>query len=214
MSGSARRTAYSALKRGLDIGSSGIALVLLSPIMIVVGVLVAARLGRPVLFAQQRPGLKGKVFRLYKFRTMKNLDLSRGLVTDEQRLTKFGQGLRSTSLDELPTLVNVFRGEMSIVGPRPLLVQYLDRYTPEQARRHDVRPGITGLAQVSGRNSLTWQEKFDLDTEYVDRRSLILDLRILLRTVQTVLRREDISAEGEATAAEFLGSSPRNTQTE
>jgi lipopolysaccharide/colanic/teichoic acid biosynthesis glycosyltransferase len=204
-----RGAGYLGLKRGLDAVSSGLGLIVLSPVIAMVAVFVSAKLGRPVIFAQDRPGLNGEVFRLYKFRTMKTPDASNGFITDEQRLTRFGRALRSTSLDELPTLVNVFRGEMSIVGPRPLLVQYLERYSPEQARRHDVRPGITGLAQVSGRNSISWEKKFTLDIEYAERVNLGLDLRILVRTLSAVLRRNGISADGHVTAEEFLGT-PRS----
>jgi lipopolysaccharide/colanic/teichoic acid biosynthesis glycosyltransferase len=143
------------------------------------------------------------VFRLYKFRSMRNVDESRGLVTDEQRLTRFGRILRSTSLDELPSLWNVLHGDMSVVGPRPLLVEYLPRYTPEQARRHEVRPGITGLAQVNGRNTVEWEQRFELDVQYVDRRSLALDARILVDTVRSVVAREGISAEGHVTMRKF-----------
>ena len=195
-------------KRVLDLAVAGPALVLSLPVQAVVAGAVRWRLGSPVLFSQQRPGLHGEVFTMRKFRTMRDADETRGLVTDEQRLTPFGSFLRSTSLDELPTLWNIVRGDMSLVGPRPLLVGYLDRYSPEQARRHDVRPGLTGLAQVSGRNALTWEERFALDIEYVDTRSLALDLRILWRTVATVLRREGITQEGHATMTEFMGSPP------
>ena len=191
----------------MDVVASGLGLIILSPVIAAVTVLVAVKLGRPVIFAQDRPGRNGKIFRLYKFRTMKSPDVSRGLVSDEHRLTRFGRTLRSTSLDELPTFVNVLRGEMSVVGPRPLLVQYLQRYTPEQARRHDVRPGVTGLAQVSGRNSISWEQKFALDVDYVDRLNFALDFRILVRTVSSVLSRDGISADGHVTAEEFLGSS-------
>ena len=195
--------AYDPVKRALDVLSAGAAIVVLSPVMALVAVLVAARLGRPVLFAQPRPGKGGRVFMLRKFRSMRDVDEARGLITDEQRLTRFGRALRSTSLDELPSLWNVLKGEMSIVGPRPLLVEYLPRYSPEQARRHEVRPGITGLAQVSGRNALGWDEKFALDVEYVDRRSLVLDARVILATVRSVFAREGISAEGHATMQKF-----------
>ncbi len=195
--------AYDPVKRALDVLAAGGAIVVLSPVMALVAVLVAARLGRPVLFAQPRPGKGGRVFVLRKFRSMRDVDEARGLITDEQRLTRFGRALRSTSLDELPSLWNVLKGEMSIVGPRPLLVEYLPRYSPEQARRHEVRPGITGLAQVSGRNALGWDEKFALDVEYVDRRSLALDARVILATVRSVFAREGISAEGHATMQKF-----------
>lgn len=196
---------YDILKRTLDVISSSIGLVVLSPVIAGVAITVAVKLGRPVIFAQDRPGLHGRVFRLYKFRTMKNVDAGRGLVSDEDRMTSFGRRLRSTSLDELPTLVNVAKGDMSIVGPRPLLVRYLDRYSPGQARRHDVRPGITGLAQVNGRNGLTWDEKFAYDVQYVQERSLRLDAGILRRTVRSVLVREGISADGHVTMDEFMG---------
>jgi len=190
----------------LDVIGASLALVVLSPVLVVVGILVAVKLGRPVLFKQERPGKDGAVFELRKFRSMMNPDESRGLVSDEARLTPFGRALRTTSLDELPTFVNVLTGDMSIVGPRPLLVHYLSRYSPAQARRHDVRPGITGLAQASGRNALDWEDKFALDVEYVENRSLWLDLRILSMTVRSVVRRQGISADGHSTAPEFLGS--------
>ncbi|MBM0204242.1 sugar transferase [Micromonospora sp. STR1s_5] len=186
-------------------------LVLSAPVLGVVAALVAVGLGRPVLFRQCRAGLHGCPFELVKFRTMLPPDLPRGLVGDGDRLTPLGRWLRATSLDELPTLWNVLRGDMSLVGPRPLLPEYLRRYSPAQARRHEVRPGITGLAQTRGRNSLSWEEKLDLDVRYVDTRSLRLDLSILLATVRTVLRREGISAEGSATAPEFLGTPQRST---
>ena len=202
---SARTRPYDPVKRALDIVSSAILLVLTSPVQLVVAVAVASTLGRPVLFRQPRPGRDGRVFTLVKFRTMRDADPERGLVSDANRLTTFGRALRSTSLDELPTLVNVLRGQMSMVGPRPLLVSYLERYSPEQARRHEVRPGVTGLAQVSGRNAIGWDEKLRLDVEYVDRRSLRLDATILWRTVTTVLRRDGVSANGHVTAHEFLG---------
>jgi len=195
--------AYDPFKRLLDIVAAGIALVLLSPVMVIVALLVATRLGRPVLFVQPRPGKNGKVFRLRKFRSMRDIDQARGLVSDAERLTTFGRKLRSTSLDELPSLWNVLRGDMSVVGPRPLLVEYLSKYSPEQARRHEVRPGITGLAQVSGRNALSWEDKFALDVEYVDNRSLALDVRVVLATVRAVFVREGISAEGHATMQKF-----------
>lgn len=202
---SSTRHPYDGLKRALDIASATVGLVILSPVLGIVALLVAGKLGRPVLFLQERPGKDGKCFRIYKFRTMRSPDPSRGLVRDADRLTSFGVALRSTSLDELPALVNVVRGDMSMVGPRPLLVRYLDRYTPLQARRHEVRPGITGLAQVNGRNALTWEQKFALDIEYVDSRSLFLDARVLWKTVGAVLRRDGISGEGNATAADFVG---------
>jgi lipopolysaccharide/colanic/teichoic acid biosynthesis glycosyltransferase len=198
---------YDSVKRALDIVGALVGLILSSPVLAVVAVLVATKLGRPVLFKQERPGKDGQVFLLYKFRTMKNVDVAQGLITDAQRLTVLGQKLRSTSIDELPTLVNVLRGNMSMVGPRPLLVRYLDRYTPAQARRHEVRPGITGLAQSSGRNSLNWEDKFALDVQYVDNRSFSLDLRILAKTLLPVLKRDGIASEGQDTAEEFMGTS-------
>lgn len=194
---------YDVLKRLLDIVTSVVALVLLSPVLAIVALMVAVRLGRPVLFVQPRPGKGGRIFRLRKFRSMRDVNESEGLVSDADRLTSFGRKLRSTSLDELPSLWNVLRGDMSVVGPRPLLVEYLAKYTPEQARRHEVRPGITGLAQASGRNALSWEEKFALDVQYVDHRSLSLDARIILATIRSVVAREGIAAEGQATMAKF-----------
>ncbi|WP_029261168.1 sugar transferase [Microbacterium sp.] len=199
----ARVRPYDVVKRGLDIVVSAVALVLLSPVIVATAVLVATKLGRPVVFAQERPGKGGRIFTLYKFRSMRSVDEARGWVTDADRLTPFGVRLRSTSLDELPSLWNVLKGDMSIVGPRPLLVEYLDRYTPEQARRHEVRPGITGLAQVTGRNAISWESKFRQDVRYVDRRSAGLDLRIVLATIGSVLKRDGISAEGHVTMSKF-----------
>lgn len=196
---------YDLLKRALDVVSAGVGLVVLSPVIAVVALLVAIKLGRPVMFSQQRPGKDGSLFTLRKFRSMRDIDETNGLISDEQRLTSFGKSLRSTSLDELPSLWNVVRGDMSIVGPRPLLVEYLPRYTREQARRHEVRPGITGLAQASGRNALSWEDKFALDVRYVDSRSLGLDLRILLATVRSVVARDGISQDGQATMSRFQG---------
>jgi sugar transferase EpsL len=194
------------VKRGLDILLAGTMLVLLSPILAVVAVLVRVKLGSPVVFRQLRPGLHGRPFRLVKFRTMLDAcDSSGNPLPDAQRLTRFGQWLRSTSLDELPELVNILRGDMSLVGPRPLLMQYLPLYSPEQARRHAVRPGLTGWAQVNGRNALSWEDKFRLDTWYVDNRSLLLDLRILLLTLRKVVRREGIAAADDVTMPPFLG---------
>lgn len=200
------RRPYDLLKRFLDVFLSLIAAVVLLPVMAIVAVLVAVNLGSPVVFAQQRPGLGGRIFVLRKFRSMRDVDEAHGLVTDEQRLTRFGRLLRSTSLDELPSLWNVLRGDMSLVGPRPLLVEYLPLYSREQARRHEVRPGITGLAQVSGRNALSWEDKFARDVEYVDGRSLGLDVRVILATIRSVFVREGISAPGEATMSKFGGS--------
>lgn len=200
------RREYDVPKRALDILGASLAYLISIPIQGVVAVLVAMKLGRPVLFRQQRPGRDERPFTLLKFRTMKKPDEARGLVTDAERLTTFGARLRSTSLDELPTLLNVIKGDMSIVGPRPLLMTYLNRYTSQQARRHEVRPGVTGLAQVSGRNAIDWERKLALDVEYVDNRSLLLDASILWRTIAQVVRRDGISAPGHVTTTEFRGS--------
>lgn len=197
------RHPYDRPKRFLDLVVASLALVILSPVLLAVAVAIAVVMGRPVLFRQTRPGLHGRLFELRKFRTME--PVGEGRVSDGDRLTRLGGWLRATSLDELPTLWNVLRGDMSLVGPRPLLVRYLDRYTPEQARRHDVRPGVTGLAQVRGRNALSWEEKFSYDVRYVETRCLRLDLRILAETMVRVLRREGVTADGHATAPEFLG---------
>ena len=199
-----RRRRYDVVKRGVDVVVSATGLVVSAPVQLVTAGVVLVAHGRPVLFRQPRPGRDGVVFELVKFRTMRHPDAAH--VTDADRLTPVGRFLRSTSLDELPTLWNVLKGDMSLVGPRPRLVEYLPRYTAEQARRHEVRPGVTGLAQVSGRNGLSWEEKFALDVQYVDRRSLRLDLEILLRTVRSVLGRRGISGEGEATMSVFTGS--------
>lgn len=201
-----RRQAALALKRLIDVLVAGFGLLALTPVLAVLCVLELVWHGWPPLFVQERPGLRGRVFRMVKFRTMTNERGPDGqLLPDAERLTPFGRWLRATSLDELPELWNVVVGDMSLVGPRPLLVRYLDRYSPEQARRHDVRPGITGLAQVRGRNALSWPEKLRYDVDYVDHWTLRLDLRILLETVGAVLRRDGISAAGEATMAEFMG---------
>jgi lipopolysaccharide/colanic/teichoic acid biosynthesis glycosyltransferase len=199
------KKSYDPVKRACDIAVSSIGLIVLSPVMLVTSIFIALKLGRPVVFTQDRPGRAAKIFRLYKFRSMSGVDIGRGLISDEQRLTSFGRALRSTSLDELPSLWNVLKGDMSLVGPRPLLEKYLDRYSLEQSRRHSVRPGVTGLAQVSGRNSLTWERKLALDVEYVDTRSFWGDARILGRTVARVFQRSGINAEGHVTAPEFLG---------
>lgn len=191
------------VKRGIDVFGSGLGLVLLSPVLGATALLVKVKLGSPVLFTQERPGRNGKIFKLYKFRSMLIADASKGLVLDEDRLTSFGKVLRSTSLDELPSLVNVLRGDMSFIGPRPLLVEYLQLYSTEQARRHEVRPGITGLAQVNGRNALTWEEKFSFDVEYIKRRDLSLDVAILLKTAKLVFVRDGISQEGHVTMSKF-----------
>ena len=194
-------------KRALDLGLVVPALVVLAPVAVGVGAMTRAKLGSPALFRQRRPGRDERIFELVKFRTMSDArDANGALLEDDQRLTSFGRRLRRTSLDELPTLWNVLRGEMSLVGPRPLLLQYLDRYTPHQRRRHEVPPGITGWAQVNGRNTLSWEEKFDLDVWYVENMSLRTDLAILFRTVIQVLGQSGISAEGHATMPEFTGS--------
>lgn len=192
-------------QRIIDACVATVLLVLMSPVLLIIAVLVAAALGRPILFRQQRPGLHGDPFIMVKFRTMRNVDPARGLITDADRLTRFGRLLRSTSLDELPGLWNVLCGDMSLVGPRPLLMRYLDRYTPEQARRHLVRPGLTGLAQVRGRNALSWEDKLALDAWYVDNRSLRLNTRICLETIFVVVRRDGIASAGDITMPEFMG---------
>jgi lipopolysaccharide/colanic/teichoic acid biosynthesis glycosyltransferase len=192
-------------KRALDVGVAAVALVVTAPVQVAVAVLVACSLGRPVLFRQMRPGLHERPFELVKFRTMLRPDQAGGSTDSAVRLTGVGRLLRAASLDELPTLWNVLRGEMSLVGPRPLLVQYLERYDPWQRRRHEVRPGVTGLAQVRGRNALSWDAKLAADVEYVDRRCLALDLRLLAATVLTVLRHRGVSADGHPTMPEFRG---------
>src|SRR6266496_4948585 len=195
------------MKRVFDIIASGSALLLLSPVMLLLGILVRRRLGPQAIFRQSRPGREGRLFEMYKFRTMTDAqDTSGRLLPDAQRLTPFGRWLRATSLDELPELWNILRGDMSLVGPRPLLVEYLPFYSTEQAKRHDVRPGLTGWAQINGRNALSWDEKFRLDIWYVENRNLFLDLKIILLTVLRVFRREGISAAGEATMQRFTGS--------
>ncbi|WP_291356411.1 sugar transferase [Acinetobacter sp. UBA3106] len=195
------------LKRLLDILIASIALILLSPLYAFVAYKVKKNLGSPVLFRQVRPGLHGKPFEMIKFRTMKDaVDEQGNPLPDSERLTPFGQMLRSTSLDEMPELWNVIKGDMSIVGPRPLLMEYLPLYSPEQAKRHDVRPGMTGHAQVNGRNAIGWEEKFKLDTWYVEKQSIWLDFKIMFKTVHKVLAKDDISAEGEATMTRFTGS--------
>lgn len=196
------------LKRLLDIVIASSALVLLSPVYAFVAYKVRKNLGSPVLFRQVRPGLNGKPFEMIKFRSMKDaVDAQGDSLPDSERLTPFGQMLRSSSLDEMPELWNVLKGEMSIVGPRPLLMEYLPLYNEQQAKRHNVRPGITGYAQVNGRNAISWEKKFELDTWYVENRSLWLDFKIMLKTVQKVLSKDDISAEGEATMSKFTGTS-------
>ncbi|MDO5092996.1 MAG: sugar transferase [Propionibacteriaceae bacterium] len=197
------RRPYDVLKRILDVLVAGVALVILAPIQLTVALLVRRNLGSPVLFKQERPGRYGRPFMMYKFRTMK--DPAPGLTSDEDRLTPFGARLRSTSLDELPELINVLKGDMSLVGPRPLLPQYLPLYTPKQSRRHEVRPGVTGLAQVKGRNAMPWAERLAWDVHYVDNRSLKLDAEILFDTVTVVFKREGITEEGQASMTDFEG---------
>jgi len=193
-----------AIKRALDLILTIPALIILSPFLAIIAILVAILLGSPVLFRQKRPGWHGKPFWLLKFRTMTDTrDANDALLPDTLRLTSFGRFLRATSLDELPELFNVLNGDMSLVGPRPLLMQYLDRYTPEQARRHEVKPGITGWAQINGRNAITWEEKFKLDVWYVDNWSLSLDVKIICMTIWKILKREGISHPGQATMEEF-----------
>lgn len=194
-------------KRPLDAFLATGALIVLSPVLLITAVLVRMKLGSPVLFTQDRPGRNGKVFKLYKFRSMTDeRDADGNLLPDDQRLPAFGQKLRSTSLDELPELINMVKGDMAVVGPRPLLVKYLPRYNKHQARRHEVRPGFTGLAQVHGRNSISWEEKFDWDVKYVDHITFRGDVKIIADTVRTVLKREGITGGGEVTMAEFMGS--------
>ena len=194
------------MKRLLDIIIASIALILLSPLYAYVAYKVKKNLGSPVLFRQVRPGLNGKPFEMIKFRTMKNaLDEHGNPLPDSERLTPFGKMLRATSLDEMPELWNVIKGDMSVVGPRPLLMEYLPLYNTEQAKRQNVRPGMTGHAQVNGRNAISWEEKFKLDTWYVENQSTLLDFKIMLKTVKKVLAKDDISAEGEATMTKFTG---------
>lgn len=192
------------IKRLLDIILSLIAIIITSPIFIITGLLVIVFLGKPAIFRQQRPGKDGKIFTLYKFRTMTNKkDKDGNLLPDEKRLTKFGKFLRKTSLDEIPEFFNILKGDMSFVGPRPLLVEYLEYYTEEEKHRHDVRPGLTGLAQVSGRNLLNWEERFKKDVEYVNNVTFINDVKIVLKTIKTVLIREGINQENSATMEKF-----------
>ena len=194
------------IKRILDFILSFVAIIILSPVLLIVAILVRTKLGTPVIFKQERPGLNEKIFTLYKFRTMTDeRDEEGNLLPDEIRLTKFGKLLRSTSLDELPELFNILKGDMAIVGPRPLLVRYLPLYNEHQKHRHDVRPGFTGYAQVNGRNSITWEDKFDLDVEYTQRVSLLMDIGIILKTIKVVLLREGISSETSSTMEEFRG---------
>ncbi|MFI5932973.1 sugar transferase [Actinoplanes sp. NPDC051494] len=200
---------HDGIQRTFDIIVALVMLTITAPLILVVTILVAWRLGRPVFFHQARPGLNGRIFTMVKFRTMRDVDPQRGLITDADRMTRLGRILRATSVDELPTFINILKGDMSLVGPRPLLVRYLGRYTPTQARRHEVRPGLTGLAQVRGRNSLSWEDKFDLDVWYVDHRTLPLNIRIMFETFMTVLRRDGIAAEGEVSMPEFTGTAER-----
>ena len=195
------------MKRAFDLFLTLVTAAFWVPLLLLVALLVRWRLGTPVLFRQQRPGSAGEPFFLIKFRSMTDArDKHGALLPDSERLTKFGRWLRATSLDELPELINVLKGEMSLVGPRPLLMQYLERYNPRQARRHEVRPGVTGWAQVNGRNALSWKEKLEMDVWYVENRSLLLDVRIMFLTLQSVFRRHGISAPGSATMPEFTGS--------
>lgn len=194
------------IKRLMDFLIAALSIIIFSPLLIILAILVRVKLGGPVIFKQKRPGLNGKVFKLYKFRTMTDAkDENGNLLDDEYRLTSFGKKLRSTSLDELPELYNILKGDMSIVGPRPLLVKYLPLYNDEQKRRHDVRPGLTGLAQVSGRNAITWTEKFNKDIEYVDNVSLGLDISIFFKTIYCVLKKEGINSDSAATMEDFTG---------
>lgn len=195
------------IKRPLDFTLSLISIILLSPLLLIVAILVRIKLGKPVIFKQQRPGKNEKIFTLYKFRTMTDKkDENGNLLPDEQRLTKFGKALRSTSLDELPELCNILKGDMAIVGPRPLLVEYLPLYNEEQKHRHDVRPGLTGLAQISGRNAITWEEKFKDDLEYVKKITFLKDCKIILKTITKVFKREGITGANSDTMQKFEGS--------
>lgn len=195
------------VKRPQDFLCALLALIVLSPALVILAILVRTKLGSPILFIQDRPGLNGKAFKLYKFRTMTSqMDDNGNLLPDEIRLTSFGKKLRATSLDELPELINILKGDMSVVGPRPLLVQYLERYNAHQARRHEVRPGFTGYAQVNGRNSISWEQKFNLDVEYVDNVTFLGDWKIIFQTVGVVLKRDGVNSETSATMEEFMGS--------
>ena len=199
------------IKRPQDFLLALLALILFSPVLAVTALLVRTKLGSPVIFTQERPGLDGRIFKLYKFRSMTDeRDADGKLLPDEVRLTNFGKKLRSTSLDELPELINILKGDMSVVGPRPLLVQYLSRYNEHQARRHEVRPGFTGLAQVNGSNTISWEEKFDWDVKYVDHVTFLGDWKIIFKTVKTVLKRDGISSESSVTMEEFMGTPEKN----
>ena len=194
------------VKRTIDIVCSGLGLIVLSPILVIAAILIRKNLGSPIFFTQDRIGKDGKVFKMIKFRTMlDSVDKWGEPLPDEERMTSFGQLLRSTSIDELPELINVFKGDMSLVGPRPLLVEYKELYSPEQFRRHEVRPGITGWAQVNGRNNISWCKKFELDVWYIDNKSLLMDMKILIMTVLKVIKRADINQDGEVTVEDFNG---------
>ena len=203
------------IKRPQDFLCALLATIVLSPVMLITAILVRIKLGSPVLFTQDRPGKDGKIFKLYKFRTMTDARDERGeLLPDDQRLPKFGQRLRSTSLDELPELFNMLKGDMAVVGPRPLLVRYLPRYNEQQARRHEVRPGFTGLAQVHGRNAISWEKKFDWDVKYVDHITFLGDWKIILETIRAVLKREGISSDTSVTMEEFMGNEEHSCNSE
>jgi len=200
------------IKRPQDFLCALLATIVLSPVMLITAILVAVKLGRPVLFKQERPGRNAKIFKIYKFRTMTDeRDEEGNLLPDDVRLTSFGKKLRATSLDELPELFNMLKGDMSVVGPRPLMPKYLPRYNERQARRHEVRPGFTGLAQVHGRNSISWEEKFDWDVKYVDHITFLGDWKIIFETVKTVLKREGITSDTSVTMEEFMGSEEQQT---
>lgn len=200
------------IKRPQDFLCALLATIVLSPLMLITAILVAVKLGRPVLFKQERPGRNAKIFKIYKFRTMTDeRDEEGNLLPDDVRLTSFGKKLRATSLDELPELINMLKGDMSVVGPRPLMPKYLPRYNEHQARRHEVRPGFTGLAQVHGRNSISWEEKFDWDVKYVDHITFLGDWKIIFETVKTVLKREGITSDTSVTMEEFMGSEEQQT---
>lgn len=206
---------YKYIKRFFDFVSALLALIVFSLLLAVVAVLVKVKLGSPVIFKQERPGLNNKVFTLYKFRTMTDeRDENGELLPDEVRLTKFGQFLRNTSIDELPELINIIKGDMSVIGPRPLLVQYIPLYNKHQARRAEVKPGLSGWAQVNGRNSVTWEDKFDMDVYYADNYSIALDLKILFMTVKNVIKREGISSDTSATMEPFTGTSEKKEETQ
>ena len=207
---------YDVVKRAVDVVAAAVLLVLLSPVLLVLVLLVLVMLGAPAVFRQKRPGKSGRIFTLYKFRTMREGPHAgvQAVASDAERMTPFGRVLRSTSLDELPELVNILKGDMSFVGPRPLLPEYLDRYSTEQARRHEVRPGVTGWAQVNGRNAVSWDERFKMDVYYVDNRSFALDARILFKTIKTAFSREGVSAPGSETMQPFQGNAEGSDSSE